>query len=124
MMNLPVMLYDDRCLMCRRFARAVNALAGGRLTIIGHYSDEGRRIRQSILDEDATEMFWVLRGRAAYGGRAALLPLLYSILTAKKGLGMAPNGQPCLDGCSVFLRSYSLLRRSRRIAFDAPRRSV
>lgn len=118
------MLYDDTCKLCHRFAITVDALAGGRLTIVGHYTPEGKRIRGQILDEAATDMFWVITKRGAYGGRAALLPLIQSILTTKGGLGMKHDDAKCSDNCSIFLRSYSLITHSRYIPFDAPRRHI
>lgn len=112
------MLYDDKCKMCHRFARVVDTLSGGRLSIIGHYTQEGIRIRKQVLDDAATEMFWLITKQAAYGGRAALIPLIRSIFTTKNGLGMVNDNPVCSDECNVFLRSYSLFSRSRRIPFD------
>ena len=121
-MKPPIMLYDDRCRLCLGFARIVNRLAGGRLTIIGHYTDEGRRLRASVLYPEATEMFWMLGEKEAHGGRAALLPLLYHIVTAKNGLGMLPSGGACTeDGCDVFVRSSSLIRSSGHVAYGSRR---
>lgn len=114
------MLYDDRCEMCSKFARAVNCLAGGRLTIIGHYTSDGSRIRKAVLDKSATEMFWMVGERAAYGGRAALLPLLREIMTARGGLGLVRDTGTCgPEACSVFARSASLVTRSRKIVYDS-----
>lgn len=116
----PVMLYDDRCDMCSKFARAVDCLAGGRLTIIGHYTADGSRIREAVLDKSATEMFWMVGERAAYGGRAALLPLIKAIITARGGLGLVRDTDICgPEACSVFARSASLVTRSRKIVYDS-----
>lgn len=118
----PVMLYDDRCRLCLGFARAVNRLAGGRLTIVGHYTEEGRRLRTSLLYPEATEMFWVLEEREAHGGRAALLPLLRHMVTARGGMGMLPGGSVCAeDGCDVFVRSASLIRNSGHVEYGPSR---
>lgn len=124
-MKPPVMLYDDRCRLCQGFARTVNRLAGGRLTIVGHYTDEGRRLRAGVLYPEATEMFWVLGESEAHGGRAALLPLLRRIITARDGLGMLPDGDACTsDGCSVFVRSASLVRSSGHVVYGSRRASL
>lgn len=118
------MLYDDRCSLCTRFAKTVDRLARGRLTIIGHYSDQGRRIRDTMLDETATEMFWIVNRRDAFGGRAALVPLLRAILSARDGLGMINENDACdADSCHVMVRSASLLRCSRHIKYDTPAES-
>lgn len=123
-MQLPIMLYDDACKLCHRFALVVDTLAGGKLTIVGHYTPEGRRIREQILDHTATDMFWMITKEGAYGGRAALLPLIQSILTTKDGLGMKHDNAKCSDKCSILLRSYSLITHSRHIPFDTPRRDI
>ena len=124
-MKPPVMLYDDKCRLCRGFARTVNRLAGGRMTIVGHYTDEGRRLRASLLYPEATEMFWVLGEEEAHGGRAALLPLLRRIITARGGLGMLSGDAGCSnDGCSVFVRSASLVRSSGHVVYDSRRATL
>ena len=117
---LPIILFDNRCYLCVKFARAANFLARGRLTMVGHYSRLGGELRDAILGESALEMFWVINGRGAYGGRAALLPLAGSILSAgnaRRARDYAADD--CGDGCktvrSAFLRSASLFTHSKRI---------
>ncbi|MYB29477.1 MAG: hypothetical protein F4Y18_00325 [Cenarchaeum sp. SB0663_bin_5] len=123
-MQLPIMLYDDTCKMCHRFALVVDALSGSNLTIIGHYTPEGKRIRKQILDDTATDMFWVITKIGAYGGRAAIIPLIQSILTTKDGLGMKHDDAKCSNECNILLRSYSLVTHSRHIPFEVPRDSI
>ncbi len=82
--NIPIVVYDDQCYLCTKFAKMVNFLSRGNLTIIGHYSNEGEEIRNQILDDSALEMFWVIDEKTAYGGRAALIPLIRAIITSKK----------------------------------------
>ncbi|MFB5633277.1 MAG: hypothetical protein ACE5SV_00280 [Candidatus Nitrosomaritimum aestuariumsis] len=118
--NIPIVVYDDQCYLCTKFAKIVNFLARGNLTIIGHYSDQGLQIRNQILDESALEMFWLIDEKVAFGGRAALLPLILAILRAKK---KASNKIKFQDNCSqecktvksVFIRSASLLSNSKKI---------
>ena len=116
--NLPIVLYDDQCHICLRFAKLVNCLARGRLTLIGHYTNLGRRIRDSVLDSSATDMFWVVNKDVAYGGRAALLPLLLAIITTRNGQGLVDRPNICAESCKVLVRSASLLLRSRRIRYE------
>ena len=124
-MKPPVMLYDDRCRLCLKFARMVNWLAGGRLTIVGHYTNEGRRLRASVLYPEATEMFWVLEEQEAHGGRAALLPLLRHIITANGGTGMLPADNSCSDdNCNAFVRSASLIRNNRHVVYRSRRATL
>ncbi len=114
----PVILYDNKCNLCTRFAHIVNWLARGNLSIAGHYTAHGNRIRSAVLDSSATEMFWVVGERKAYGGRAALLPLVSAILTAREGLGLMGGTTQCTDTCSVFVRSASILSRSRKMVYE------
>ena len=81
--NSPIMVFDNQCYLCMKFAKFIDFLARGQMTIIGHYSDYGEKIRNEILDESALEMFWFIDKRRAYGGRAAILPLLKSIFFQK-----------------------------------------
>lgn len=121
-MKPPVMLYDDKCHICIGFARVVNRLAKGRLTIVGHYTKEGRRLRETHLYPEATEMFWILDEREAYGGRAALPQLLRCIISARGGVGLQMSNVECSsEGCDVLARSTSLITNSDYIKYDTQR---
>ena len=74
--QMPIVIYDDKCSLCSMFAKMVSFFGCGRISLIGHYSKDGLRMR-SRLGDHATEMFWLLEDTVAFGGRAALLPLLY-----------------------------------------------
>jgi len=118
--NTPIVVYDDQCYLCTKFAKIVNFLARGNLTIIGHYSNQGEEIRNQILDESALDMFWLIDEKTARGGRAALFPLIRSIITSKekKSNEMKFDSnceQECKTAKSVFLRSASLLSNSKTI---------
>ena len=77
--KLPLMIFDDRCYVCIKFAKVVNYLTKGRLRMIGHYTEFGKSIRNNFLGDDALEMFWFMNKNTAYGGRAALRPLISAI---------------------------------------------
>ncbi|MCV0401156.1 MAG: hypothetical protein K5777_04170 [Nitrosopumilus sp.] len=118
--NIPIMLFDNQCYLCMKFAKIVDFFAGGKITIIGHYSDFGIKIRNEILDESALEMFWFIDKNRASGGRAALYPLVKSILSKKtKKASTIKIDEECKQNCktikSVFLRSSSLLSNSKKI---------
>jgi hypothetical protein len=118
--NTPIVVYDDQCYLCTKFAKIVNFLARGNLTIIGHYSNQGEEIRNQVLDESALDMFWLIDEKTAHGGRAALLPLIRSIFKSKekKSNKMKFDSnceQECKNVKSVFLRSASLLSNSKTI---------
>lgn len=82
--RIPVVIYDDKCYLCAKFAEIINLFARGKLLIVGHYSDIGTKFKSEIFqDYDSTKMFWFVDNKTAYGGRAALIPLISSILTSK-----------------------------------------
>ena len=119
---VPVMIYDDRCYLCAKFARIVNFFARGKLLIVGHYTDLGLKIKSKIFPDgyDSTKMFWFVNSKTAYGGRAALLPLLSSILNSKSRSAIQFDVQTSCDAScktpkAVFLRSKSLFSNSKKI---------
>lgn len=120
--NVPIVVFDNQCYLCIKFAKMVDFLSRGKLTMVGHYSEFGEKIRREILDESALEMFWFIEKRRAYGGRAALLPVLKSIFL-KKGekKSFSVKNEFCTQECknvkAVFVRSSSLLTNSKRIEF-------
>ena len=118
--NTPIVVYDNQCYLCVKFARFVDFFARGKITMVGHYSDFGTKIRNEILDESALDMFWFIDEKRAYGGRAALFPLIKSIFSKKIKNGSTMKvDENCQQDCktvkAVFLRSSSLLTNSRKI---------
>jgi len=115
----PLVIYDNKCYLCIRFARIVNFLARGRLLLVGHYTDLGEKLRNQILDSSALEMFWFVDGKTAYGGRAALVPMFSAIIHATGVKSELKNTESCGVECktakAVFLRSASLFLNSKRI---------
>tara|TARA_B100000470_G_scaffold200072_1_gene171489 strand:+ start:231 stop:608 length:378 start_codon:yes stop_codon:yes gene_type:complete len=118
--KIPIVLFDDQCYVCIKFAIIVNFLARNKITMIGHYSDFGIKIRKEILDESALEMFWFIDEKRASGGRAALCPLIKSIFSTKtKKSKFTQISNICSKNCkstkSVFVRSFSLITNSKKI---------
>jgi len=116
----PLVIYDNKCYLCIQFAKFVNFLAKGRLRFVGHYTDFGKQIRESVLDSNALEMFWFIDTNTAYGGRAALVPLFSAIFNVgKKKIQnkIVENSYElgCKSPKAVFFRSASLLTNSKKI---------
>ncbi len=118
--NLPIVVFDNQCYLCVKFAKFVDFFARGKITMVGHYSDFGIKIRNEILDESALDMFWFIDKKSACGGRAALFPLVKSIFSKRteKSSTMRVD-ENCQQDCktvkAVFLRSSSLLTNSKKI---------
>ncbi len=118
--SLPLMIYDNKCYVCIKFAKLMNFLVKGRLRMIGHYTDFGKKIRDEILEYDALEMFWYIDKKMAYGGRAAIIPLLSTILQVRgQKFNQVAIQESCDIGCkdslAVFFRSASLITHSKKI---------
>ena len=120
---VPLVIYDDQCYLCVKFAKVVNFLARGRLRLVGHYTEFGEKLRNEILDSSALEMFWFVDDKTAFGGRAALFPLFSAIIQSKGKLGSTSIQESSNIGCkntkAVFLRSASLLSNSKKIKINA-----
>ena len=119
--KLPLMIYDDKCYVCIQFAKIVNFFAKGRLRMIGHYTEFGKSIRDNHLDENALEMFWFIDKNTAYGGRAALRPLISNIFNIDNtNCNQISVQESCEIGCkdslAVFFRSASLITHSKKIS--------
>jgi hypothetical protein len=120
---VPLMIYDNKCYLCTKFAKIVDLVAGGRLTLVGHYTDLGEKIRDQILDSSALEMFWFVDGKTAFGGRAAIIPLISSIIIHRGGssrhtIDNVVCDTECKTAKAVFLRSASLLSHSKKIRIN------
>ena len=118
--ELPLMIYDDKCYVCIKFAKLMNFISKGKLRMIGRYTEFGKTIREEILEEDALEMFWFIDNETAYGGRAAIIPLLSAILRVQgRKFNKMSIQESCDIGCNdslaVFFRSASLITHSRKI---------
>ena len=118
--DIPIVLFDNQCYLCMKFANIINFFARGKITMIGHYSKNGEKIRKNILDESALEMFWFINSKKAYGGRAALFPLIKSIFSKNtKKSSISKINDECSQDCktikAVFVRSTSLITNSKTI---------
>jgi len=118
----PILIYDDSCYHCSKFASIIKSLAGKNILIVGHYTELGKEIKSEIFpkDYDSTRMFWFVTGKVAYGGRAGVFPLLLSILTnrsRKVPLKDIPliYGDDCKTPKAFFMRTKTLLSNSQKI---------
>ncbi len=120
---LPIVIYDDKCYLCSKFANVVHTFARDKILVVGHYSDMGMKIKSEIFDHsyDSTIMFWFVTKKTAYGGRAAILPLFFNILTGKSREHLnydlsSSCSQDCKTPRAFFMRTRSLFSNSKKIA--------
>ena len=89
--------------------------------MIGHYTELGKLIRENYLDDNALEMFWFMDKNTAYGGRAAICPLISAIfhlasINSNKISIQESCDIGCKDSLAVFFRSASLITHSKKIS--------
>jgi len=124
-MRYPVLIYDNHCISCANFAKITNILLGGKITILGHYTQQGKEFKQTIFSEDygGTEMSWFVTEKKAYGGRKGLQQLIKYIFSIKHGA--YPTNTFDLNECrtdcntvkGVMLRSCSILSSSKIVEY-------
>ncbi len=119
--STSIMIFDDRCYLCSKFASLVKTLSRNKFLIVGHYSDSGMKIKSNIFEKeyDSTKMFWFVTRDVAYGGRAAIFPLIHGILTRSTNNFSQENFSHTACDCktpkSFFTRTKSLLSNSEKI---------
>jgi hypothetical protein len=119
---LPVMIYDDSCYYCSKFASIISTFARKRILILGQYSKLGMEVKSEIFPKnyDATRMFWFITDKVAYGGRAGILPLLLRIFKGKPNKSFSKDiplihGTDCKTPEAFFMRIKALLSNSEKI---------
>ena len=88
MFSRPLLIYDDKCSSCTKFAKAVNIVSKGWIRTAGHYySKEADEARKLIfpLGYNATKMFWLIDSQGAYGARSGLIPVIKEIILVNIG---------------------------------------
>ncbi len=114
----PILIYDNLCYSCTRYAKIVNDIVRNHCLIVGHYTPLGKEIKKQIFptNYEGLEMSWFIIGGFAYGGRGGLFRLIQYILFDKKK-GEYPKNEFSLTECTtdcktvkgVFLRSSSIV---------------
>ena len=122
-MQYPVLIYDNLCTSCTSFAKIINRILDGKITMLGHYTPQGREFKEMIFPEnyEGTEMSWFVTEKMAYGGRKGLEQLIKYLFSAKHGEYseniFAQN--ECTSDCGtvkgVLFRSCSILFSSKII---------
>ncbi len=81
----PVLLYDNDCGICTRFARVASSLSKGWVDTVGLFTEKGKRIKSEFFRpcDRPDEMFWLLFGDTGYGGRSGLLPLAREVIRGR-----------------------------------------
>jgi hypothetical protein len=65
---VSLVIYDDGCYLCSKFASIVHTFAKDKILIVGHYSDLGMKIKSEIFKQnyDSAIMFWRITKKIVY----------------------------------------------------------
>ena len=129
----PILIYDNFCRSCTRFAQVSRILSRNRIYIVGHYTNEGQEVKSKVFpaDFDANTMFWMVTRKGAFGARSGLFPLVYEVIKGLFGIGEKVivrretesqldllcniDSMSCTTMPGFFSRLSGLLRNSKRI---------
>ena len=83
--NRPLLLFDNNCKVCTRFARFAEAASKRWVCPVGLHTEEGLRIKSSFFapTDRPDDMFRILLGDVGFGGRSCLLPLAREIVRGR-----------------------------------------
>jgi hypothetical protein len=81
----PYLIYDDRCYSCTKFAKYVNIFSRGWIRNIGHYQEEGIKIKNIIWSDksdldNSLKMSWLITKDHVYGARSEIIPIIKEII--------------------------------------------
>src|SRR5918996_5808012 len=129
----PLLIYDDKCSSCGKFAKSISILSRGWIRTGGHYfSEEAKNAKKLVFpaDYDPTKMFWLINKSGAYGARSGLLPLAKEILVGIfRGSGKVndidaaceydkTNNMSCYTLTDVLKRIAGILRKGTTFRFN------
>ena len=130
----PLLIYDDKCYSCAKFAKVASMLSRGWIRAAGHYySQVAKETKEMIFptDYDATKMFWLINRSGAHGARSGLLPLAKEILVGiLRGSGKVndidasckydkTNNMSCYTLTDVLKRIAGTLRKGTTFRFNS-----
>ena len=84
----PLLIYDDKCSSCTKFAKSVNIVSKGWIRTAGHYySTEAHEAKKLVFPSgyNPTKMFWLINSQGAYGARSGLIPIIKEIILVNIG---------------------------------------
>jgi hypothetical protein len=127
----PLIIYDDKCYSCTKFANVASALSRGYIRIAGHYySNEAIWAKKIVFPAtyEPSEMFWLINRNGAYGARCGLLQVIKEIILAsiKRRHMKNETKKPeykynCqIDSCgtsNTFKRVVTMMMNSRKFSF-------
>ena len=112
--SYPILIYDNLCYSCTKYAKIVNDITNNKCLIVGHYAQHGKEIKQKLFPQgyEGLEMSWFIIDGVAYGGRSGFFRLIQFILFGRKKIDPI-NNEFDLSKCDIACKTTkTLLRRS------------
>ena len=119
MFQRPLLIYDDKCYSCAKFAKVASALSRGWIRIGGHYySQEVKEAKEMVFPPgyDAARMFWLINKNGAYGARSGLLQVAREIIVGMVKGGKASKIAAACEYGSISISCYTPTNVFRRLA--------
>ena len=134
----PLLIYDDKCSSCEKFAKTVAKVSRGWIRIAGHYySQEAIYTKKLIfpINYDPTEMFWLINKKGAFGARSGLFEAIKEIIIGNfknklknhnmenlnnKNLVVKCNYQEkesCMSTKNTINRIFNMIKNSKKFKF-------
>jgi hypothetical protein len=125
----PLLIYDDKCYSCTKFARLAETLSRGWIRIAGHYYSQQASEAKNVVfpaGYDSTKMFWLINRSGAYGARSGLLrvakEIAYGIFASRQRVDRSGPAIACEydgQGMSCFTPTNVLRRIARLLSHGA-----
>ena len=116
----PLLIYDDKCYSCAKFARAASALSRCWIRTAGHYySQEAMEAKKAVFPEgyDATAMFWLIDRTGAFGARSGLPHVAKEIVAGWMKGGKNPDSfAAACEYANTSMSCYTPTSAFRRLA--------
>ncbi|MDF0680297.1 MAG: hypothetical protein P0116_04965 [Candidatus Nitrosocosmicus sp.] len=95
--HFPVLIYDNYCSSCSKFANVIYNLSKKKIEILGHFdierSTELKELVFSNYSKDPTRMFWYVKRDRAYASRKGLVQVIMDLIGINLGLIKYKNVQ-------------------------------
>jgi hypothetical protein len=129
-MLYPVVIYDNLCISCTAYAKLVDKILDGKITMIGHYTVQGKEFKQAIFPKnyDGLDMSWFVTEKKAHGGRECLKQLIKYWISrilipnhkkfSKNNFALNECTTDCKTVKGVMIRSYSIITSGRVIKIN------
>lgn len=127
----PLLIYDDKCSSCGKFAQIASILSRRWIRTAGHYySEEAINAKKLVFppNYDPTKMFWLINENGAYGARSGLLPVMKEIIKGifKGGRNIDnyniicdyTKEMSCISTKNTIKRVANMMRNSGKFAFQ------